>query len=382
MIHFKPGSHAYNIIDLLSVTGEFPLCSLDILGSRQTYENVIRRMLIPQKIVDGQENIVCKLLTVSGQNGQRKIRLTKEALPILNWLGAEKYYYENYMRSHRSSSGEHTTRNARFAESVAMFRSAGYEFRPHKLPKLQAEKRMQIIGSAPVFYPAKMIKAFDESDVKKTGFTRMTGALLAHQRAYVVYNTRNELMKGFEGGSEIKSWYNVGSIAAFNADCDNGTDHLPAIMFGKSYNIAVTMLKALDELYKLRYSRKRIRPYYPTYENVHFFTLDANGVRQLRHMKYPDWEERILTALFDKEELSYGRGFLGYDAYADGVSWFSFLNGDICGLRSFKMRAEENPKQWGVICFPHQLDLIWEYVGKKINVGTVTLDDIEKVLFG
>lgn len=382
MIHFKPGSHAYNIIDLLSVTGEFPLCSLEILGSRQTYENAIRRMLIPQKIVDGQEDITCKLLTVSGQNGRRKIRLTKDALPILKWLGADKYYYENYMRSHRSSSSEHTIRNARFAESVAMFRSAGYEFRPHKLPKLQVEERKPIMGSAPVFYPAKMIKTFDNSDVKKTGFTRMTGALLAYKRAYVVYNTRNELMKGFEGGGEIKAWLSDGSIAAFNADCDDGTDHFPAIMFGKSYDIAVTMLKAFDEFNKQRYRRKKIRPYYPTYYNVYFFTMDTNGVRQLRLMKYPDWEERILTALFDKEELSYGRGFLGYDAYADGIHWFSFLNGDICGLHSFKMRVEENPKQWGVICFPHQLDLIWEYVGKKINVGTVTLDDIEKVLFG
>ena len=83
MIHFKPGSHAYNIIDLLSVTGEFPLCSLEILGSRQTYENAIRRMLLPQKVVDGQKDMTCKLLNVSGQDGRRRIRLTKEALPIL-----------------------------------------------------------------------------------------------------------------------------------------------------------------------------------------------------------------------------------------------------------------------------------------------------------
>ena len=135
MIHFKPGSHAYNLINLLSVTGEFPLCSLEILGSRQTYENAIRRMLTTQKIVDGQEDITCKLLTVSGLNGRRRIRLTKEALPILKWLGAENYYFENYMRSHRSSNGEHTIRSAKFAESVAMFMAAGYEFRPHKLPQ-------------------------------------------------------------------------------------------------------------------------------------------------------------------------------------------------------------------------------------------------------
>ncbi len=381
MIHFKPGSHAYNIIELLSVTGEYPLSSLEILGSRQTYENTIRRMLIPQKIVDGKEDITCKLLTVSGQNGRRKIRLTKEALPILKWLGSENYYYENYMRSHRSSNSEHTIRSARFAESVAMCQAAGYEFRPHKLPQLQVEECKRIVGSVPVFYPAKLIKTFDNSDVKKTGFTRMTGALLAHKRAYVVYNTRNELMKGFEGGGEIKAKINVASIAAHNADGDILNDY-PAIIFGTTNEIAVTMLKAFDEFYKSIYRHKRIRVYYQTYDNVHFFTMDTNGVRQLRQMKYPDWEERILTALFDKEELSYGRGFLGYDAYADGVNWFSFLNGDICGLRSFKMRAEENPKQWGVICFPHQLDLIWGYLGNRISIATITLDDAKEILFG
>ncbi|MCM1295942.1 MAG: hypothetical protein NC311_10410 [Muribaculaceae bacterium] len=154
MIHFKPSSHAYNIINLLSVTGEFPLASLGILGSTQTYENTIRKMLTPQKIMDGNEELNCTLLTVSGMNGRRKIRLTKEALPILKWLGAEDYYYENYMRSHRSSNNEHAIRSTRFAESVAMFQAAGYEYRPHKLPRLQAENCRRIIGRAPVFYPA------------------------------------------------------------------------------------------------------------------------------------------------------------------------------------------------------------------------------------
>ena len=378
MIHFKPGSHAYNIIDLLSVTGEFPLCSLDILGSRQTYENTIRRMLIPHKIVDGQEDITSKLLTVSGQNGRRKIRLTKEALPILNWLEAEKYYFENYMRSHRSSSGEHTTRNARFAESVAMFQSAGYEFRPHKLPKLQAEKRMQIIGGAPVFYPAKMIKAFDESDVKKTGFTRMTGALLAHQRAYVVYNTRDELMKGFEGGGEMKAYCNVGNIATMNAECDH-LYQVPAIIFGKSNNIAVTMLKTYDEQFD---KYKRVRRRGRTYEYVHFFTLDTNGVRQLRIIKYPGYERCILGTVFDEIKWRHEGEGLDYDLYAEGKYWFSFLTGDICRLRRFGFGARNMSEQCIILCFPHQLDLVMGYLGNKISIATITWDDAEKILFG
>lgn len=378
MIHFKPGSHVYNIINLLSVTGEFPLCSLEILGSRQTYENTIRRMLIPQKIVDGQEDITCKLLTVSGQNGRRRIRLAKEALPILKWLGAEKYYYENYMRSHRSSNGEHTTRNARFAESVAMFLAAGYEFRPHKLPQLQSEKCKLIVGRAPVFYPAKLIKTFDESDVKKTGFTRMTGALLAHERAYIIYNTRDELMKGFEGGGEMKAYCNVSEIATLNTGCDHFYQ-VPAIIFGKSNDIAVTMLKTYDEQFD---KYKRVRRRGRTYEYVHFFTLDTNGVRQLRIMKYPGYERCILGAMFEGIKWRNEGEGLDYDFRAEEKYWFSFLTGDICRLLRFGVGAENMFERCMILCFPHQHDLVRGYLRNKISIATITLDDAEKILFG
>lgn len=372
MIHFKPGSHAYNIINLLSVTGEFPLASLGILGSTQTYENVIRRMLTPQKIIDGEEDLTCTLLTVSGMNGRRKIRLTKEALPILKWLGAEDYYYENYMHSHRSSNNEHTIRNTRFAESVAMFQAAGYEFRPHKLPRLQAEGRRLIVGRAPVFYPAKLIKTFGNSDVKKTGFTRMTGALLADKRAYVVYNTRDELMKGFECGGEIKAKLNVASVAAFNADGDSSYDY-PAIIFGKSNEIALTMLKTYDEFYD-RY--KRVRKLGTTYEIVHFFTLDSNGIKQLQLMKYSDWDKRILELLFDKEALLRCHNYFAYNSYEDGLYWLSFLDGNIFRLRRFGFIAKENPKQYAVICFPHQVDLVRGYLGGDVAIYIADYDKI------
>lgn len=308
--------------------------------------------------------MICTLLTVSGMNGRRKIRLTIEALPILKWLGAEKYNYENYMRSHRSSNNEHTIRSTRFA--------AGYEFRPHKLPRLQAEDRRRIIGKAPVFYSAKLIKTFDNSDVKKTGFTRMTGALLAHER----YNTRDELMKGFEGGGEMKAYYNVGEIATLNAGCDHYYQ-VPAIIFGKSNDIAVTMLKTYDEQFD---KYKRVRKRGKTYEYVHFFTLDTNGVRQLRIMKYPEWEKRILNALFDEIKWAKGDASLDYDLYAEGKDWFSFLTGDICRLWRFGVGTEKMSERCVILCFPHQLDLVRGYLGNKISIATITLNDAEEIL--
>lgn len=73
----------------------------------------------------------------------------------------------------------------------------------------------------------------------------MTGALLAHNRAYVVYNTQGELMKGFDNGGEIKADITVSQIAAFNAGC-NSLDHIPAIMFERSNEMFTTMFKTYD----------------------------------------------------------------------------------------------------------------------------------------
>ncbi len=36
----------------------------------------------------------------------------------------------------------------------------------------------------------------------------------------------------------------------------------------------------------------------------------------------------------------------------------------------------------GILCFPHQLDLVMGYLGNRVNIATITLDDAEEILFG
>ncbi|MCM1295941.1 MAG: hypothetical protein NC311_10405 [Muribaculaceae bacterium] len=206
----------------------------------------------------------------------------------------------------------------------------------------------------------------------------MTGALLADKRAYVVYNARDELMKGFEGGGEIKAQLNVASVAAYNAD-GNSNYKYPAIIFGKSNEIALTMLKIYNEFFD-RY--KRVRNRITTYDTVHFFTLDSNGVKQLRLMKYSDWDKRILELLFDKEALSQCHNYFAFNSYEDGIYWLSFLDGDIMRLRRFGFVAKENPKQHAVICLPHQVDLVRSYLGGDVAIYIVNYDKIEEALSG
>ena len=48
MITLRTGSHALNIITLLSVTGEFPMRSLKILGNERVLKALVHKMTTPQ----------------------------------------------------------------------------------------------------------------------------------------------------------------------------------------------------------------------------------------------------------------------------------------------------------------------------------------------
>lgn len=47
MITLRTGSHALNIITLLSVTGEFPMRSLKLLGNERVLKALVHKMTTP-----------------------------------------------------------------------------------------------------------------------------------------------------------------------------------------------------------------------------------------------------------------------------------------------------------------------------------------------
>lgn len=74
-----------------------------------------------------------------------------------------------------------------------MCMAAGIECRPYSLPSLQ---NMQISLTVPeysAYYLAKDLKKLGDSEMSKTVFTRMAGAIFSQSEAYAVYNTRNAL---------------------------------------------------------------------------------------------------------------------------------------------------------------------------------------------
>ena len=85
MIRLVPGSHAYQIVKLLLLAGEFPFRSLGILGDMRTMKAVVMRMTEVHDVREekGIHQYHGRLVSVSGKGNIKTVRLQKYAFPFL-----------------------------------------------------------------------------------------------------------------------------------------------------------------------------------------------------------------------------------------------------------------------------------------------------------
>ena len=162
MLHFRPGSQAWQLITLLSTVGEFPFRSLRLLGNERVLKALVTKLSLPQTIRNPQTEteMTCRLLTVTGKGNSKTVRLYKAALPILDWIHPEAYrYYMDAFWKHRfPGDSAHRERNHRVSEAVMLCMRAGIETRPYLLPHLQNGGRFFVIPDGSSFYLARDIK--------------------------------------------------------------------------------------------------------------------------------------------------------------------------------------------------------------------------------
>ena len=374
MITLRTGSHALNIITLLSVTGEFPMRSLKLLGNERVLKALVHKMTTPQDYrlphTQTEERITYKLLNVSGKGSSKSIRFSKAALPILEWVSAQDYYLHAFRNHKFSGDAYHVERRHRVAEAVAMCMSAGLESRPYVLPKLQGECISKTVPEFPCLYLARELKRVDELGTNKTQFTRLVGAFFSDRECRAVYNTRNAVMK-WSGMGEFKARQSITDIARLNAGISRVDS---AILFAKSYDTALQTLLESDR------SRRMEFRFDAVYRHIHVVTMDENGVRLLQLLSVPDWNEQLLDLLFDPEQRSYNKGQFEYDACIDGVYILSHLDGDIARLIRFRdaLRMGAGPSE--VLCFPFQVEFLQEFLGQATQFKTIDMSAVEEAI--
>lgn len=374
MIHIRPGSQVYRLITLLSFVGEYPAASVHLLGNERVYKALIHKLTMPQLFRDSQTGteITCRLLNISGKGSDKTIRLYKAALPILEWIHPDSYgYYMNAFWDHRfPGDAAHRERNHRVAEAAVLCMRSGIEVRPYLLPKLQNKQQRLVIPNHPVLYLAKDLKKVGESEMNKTMFTRMVGAVFSSGSCYAVYNTRGAAMK----------WSGMGEFKALNSLLDIGrlNTHImkidSAILLGESENIALRTLLESDKSRRLEFRFDAI------YRHIYFIPMDSSGIRQLRILSVPDWKEKLLDLLFEPEVRSYDRGFFEYDACINGVYILSHLDGDLARLIRFREAMDVQNGPFEILCFPQQMPFLREYLGQLVRYKTIDIDSVEAEL--
>ena len=113
MLTLRPGSHVHLLVQTLAVTGEYPLCSLGLLGKERVLREVVRRGTEPQLIRNPQtgEEVRTKLFVLNGKGREKSLRLYKGALPLLQWLhpAAYGYYMDSFWEHHFPGDAAHGT---------------------------------------------------------------------------------------------------------------------------------------------------------------------------------------------------------------------------------------------------------------------------------
>lgn len=373
MIHFRPGSQLYRLITVLSVSGEYPIKSLRLLGNERVYKSLAHKLTSLQTIRNSQTETditPARVLTVTGKGADKTVKLYKGAIPILRWIGAEEYYLQAFWNHKFPGDSAHRERNHRVAESFAMFMGAGFEFRPYRLPIMQYTEIKTVISRQAVFYPGKSLKQSGRIEANKTMFTRLVGAAFSNGSCYAVYNTRNAVMK-WNGKGEFKALHGLIETCRLNADIQNVSE---AILFGETYDIALATLCDTEKNYRLEFRFDGI------YRSIYFVPLNETGLRQLRLFTVPDWKEKILDLFFEPEQRSYDRGVFEYDAYVDGIYVLSHLDGDIARLSRFKEAIINRTDKYEVLCFEDQVRFLHGYLKDFAQLRVFGRKEVEEAL--
>ena len=369
MIRLVPGSHAYRIVKLLLLTGEFPFRSLGILGDTRTVKAVVMRMTEVHDVREetGVHHYHGRLLGVSGKGALKTIRLQKYAFPFLRSILPEQmaYYDDTFYDHHFRGQEEAIVRHHRIAEVIAMCMESGIESDPNRNRQLQNTRHLRLCFSEPAFYNSRYLKSLGREEMNKTKYTRMAGAIYYQTGCYAVYNTRSSLMK-WSGEGEYKMLLDLNDICRLNTFI---SDVKSALLFGHSYEIALKTIRfhQTGSRTETALSGK--------YTSFHFIPQNDIGKKLLRMLIIPNWRARLYELIFEPESIV-ENGIFAYDALEDDEYILCFMDSDIAKLSSFIQSIRTTDYKWSVLCFREQVPFLRSFLGDEAIIRSHRLDDV------
>lgn len=383
MIIFNINTRAFDLISLLCVTGEYPVASLGILGDRTCYRRLVTNMCKMQTYHNSEtgEKITCRALNISGKGKLKTIRLTKYALPLARWVEGSEFYTETHLKNNRSSNEQTIERHHRVAESVAIIQQSGFEYRPWYLPKIQIESRQCSTINEPSYFLPKVFRGDMSNPSQKYTFSRVVGTLMTPNKTLMVYNTRDVIMK-WDGQGESRTKINVENFSYRNTkkgEIDS------AIIMGQNLNYVLGLIHQTEKQYKLASTFQKFNLLTMFY-NIHYIPLNQFGAKLIQLLTLQNCHNYILSLIYNDESLKSGSMSLNYDIYNNGVYTLSLLDYDmrrlILAKSNINMLIKEGKSfTYQILCFPEQIDELYQFFGDNAEYLTVNIDELLNFLY-
>lgn len=372
MIQITPSSHAFRIILILLLTGEFPFRSLRLLGDERTLKAIATRLCKNDTVQFWwtDQFYEGRVILLSGKGKMKTLRLSRKVFPFIGDI-LEKNLHQylcSYPQGHFRGEKTRIDRHHRLAETIAFLMMSGVECSPHLIPQMQLMEKLPIDFDEPAFYGSKYLKSLGNDEEKKTQFTRLVGSLFCQSGNYIVYNSRDTVMN-WNGQGERKTVNNMDTICNFNYYIDPIKS---AVLLGADYHVALSTLNQYEK------GDRHVKLNHQGYNMIHFVPMTEDGRKLMQIILLPNWQKNLLMFLFAEDQLMVGKGSFTYDALIDDVHILSFLDSDILKLSGFYRVVKKKSYAWAVYCFDFQEPFLRTYLGESADIRVINIDEIHR----
>lgn len=358
-------TRAYELLELVAVSGEFPVELLSRLSGGESYKETIVTRLKQQGLI--------KTYYADGRRGLRPTITAKRLLMADNPTRFSFFFDENSDTNHVRSEPHRRDRLYRIAEAIVTMKNAGVKVFRDERPAIFSQGWIGgDLIEEPLFYSSREIQELGYQYSKMKG-SRSVGVLLTEQDIFITYSLNESLIK-WSYKSEMRMKILIQNYLCLDRmSYQYSRNDLNGLLFGNSMELALEILKSAGRQYFILDGN---------YENFFFITKDRKGEMLLRLLCNPELCDELDEILTD-DLCPANRGSLfENDAMTeDGVPVLLAYKCDLKRIQKFDTALNVQDKRGIIICFDYQAEVLRRYCGPNVEFQTLDFEKTERRFF-
>ena len=365
-------SQAYQLLQLIAISGELPAESLYRLDGGEHYR---------EKFITGLKND--KLIRTYYKDKLRGYRLTMKAKKILLSDNYERFsfYLDGCVDTNQIRSEiTRRLRLHRLAETYLTMMRASIVIYIDDKPGIfhnygdVSEPSQTFAISTPAFYTSREFKNLG-LDAIKIRNTRSVGVLFSPNTAFIAYNTGSTILK-WDYKSEMRAKAMLRNICVQRLPASHINTAINAIMLGATIGLGYDLLTSKGG------TKRNYFMLDGNFDSFHYITHDHAGEILLQLLCNDDCRRELNSILLQGCTPPNAKLLIENDGIdGSGNPVLLAYDFDMPRISKFSTALRLQNKQGILICFDYQRDVLSAFCGERVTVQTIDLTKFERRFF-